>query len=80
MFQISAVASSDVKLDVEKSKKKKQPRRLIHCSDGILEEYSTDEEERQPLPPSIDPVRFQLALKSQGSFSLLLGLFYQALA
>jgi len=28
----------------ENPKKKKIPRRIIHCSDGIYEEYSTDEE------------------------------------
>ncbi|KAK3094003.1 hypothetical protein FSP39_022793 [Pinctada imbricata] len=32
-------------------KKKKVPRKIIHCSDGILEEYSTDEEEDKPPPP-----------------------------
>lgn len=29
----------------ENPKKKKFPRRIIHCSDGIYEEYSTDEED-----------------------------------
>ena len=28
-------------------KKKKVPKRILHFSDGILEEYSTDEEERE---------------------------------
>jgi len=28
-------------------KKKKEPRRIIHFSDGVLEEYSTDEEEER---------------------------------
>ena len=40
-------------------KKKKVPRRVIHCSDGVLEEYSTDEENDEvdavQLPP-VDPV------------------------
>ena len=26
-------------------KKKKEPRRVVYCSDGVYEEYSTDEEE-----------------------------------
>ena len=26
-------------------RKKKVPRRVVHCSDGVYEEYSTDEEE-----------------------------------
>ena len=30
---------------VAPTKKKKEPRRVIHCSDGVYEEYSTDEEE-----------------------------------
>ncbi|KAK3591621.1 hypothetical protein CHS0354_013805 [Potamilus streckersoni] len=38
--------------------KKKQPRRILHFSDGILEEYSTDEEDdtdQAPPEPSVDP-------------------------
>ena len=27
------------------AKKKKEPRRVVYCSDGVYEEYSTDEEE-----------------------------------
>lgn len=39
-------------------KKKKVPRKLIHCSDGVLEEYSTDEEEEvKPPEPTVNPVR-----------------------
>ena len=26
-------------------RKKKVPRRVVHCSDGVYEEYSTDEDE-----------------------------------
>lgn len=33
--------------------KKKQPRRILHFSDGILEEYSTDEEEEKEAPVPI---------------------------
>lgn len=41
--------------------KKKKPRRVLHFSDGVLEEYSTDEEEggeeeNKQLQPPIDPV------------------------
>ncbi|ESP02922.1 hypothetical protein LOTGIDRAFT_212450 [Lottia gigantea] len=37
-------------------KQKKIPRRIIHFSDGVLEEYSTDEEEEKlPEKPSVDP-------------------------
>ncbi|XP_050405649.1 protein FAM177A1 [Patella vulgata] len=36
--------------------KKKVPRRIIHFSDGTLEEYSTDEDEEKPPPkPTVDP-------------------------
>ncbi|XP_019627532.1 PREDICTED: protein FAM177A1-like [Branchiostoma belcheri] len=36
--------------------KKKQPRRVLHCSDGIYEEYSTDEEdETDTQQPEVDP-------------------------
>ncbi|XP_052272878.1 protein FAM177A1-like isoform X2 [Dreissena polymorpha] len=47
------VEFTDVVLEGEHvtSKKKKEPRRLVHFSDGVLEEYSTDEEEDQPAPP-----------------------------
>ncbi|KAK7067068.1 hypothetical protein SK128_010787, partial [Halocaridina rubra] len=31
-------------------KKSKKPRRILHFSDGTLEEYSTDEEEEKPQP------------------------------
>ena len=40
----------------------KKPRRIIHFSDGVLEEYSTDEEDGEDgeltKAPPIDPVRF----------------------
>jgi hypothetical protein len=42
--------------DPEQPPKKKVPRRLIYCSDGVLEEYSTDEEEEVPPEPTVDPV------------------------
>lgn len=33
--------------DDSSKKKKKVPKRILHFSDGVLEEYSTDEEERE---------------------------------
>ena len=33
--------------DDSSNKKKKVPKRILHFSDGVLEEYSTDEEERE---------------------------------
>ena len=47
-----------LEVDEEKGKKKKKvPRRILHFSDGILEEYSTDEdEEEKPPPKPVDPV------------------------
>ncbi|XP_076816400.1 protein FAM177A1-like isoform X1 [Clavelina lepadiformis] len=49
----TAVLCPDQRFKIDKHGKVKYPRRLIHCSDGILEEYSTDEEEEEepPLPP-----------------------------
>ncbi|OWF40231.1 protein FAM177A1-like [Mizuhopecten yessoensis] len=50
---------TNVSLDAEALSpiKKKQPRRILHFSDGILEEYSTDEdeEEKKPAEPPVDP-------------------------
>ena len=39
-------------------KKKKVPRRILHFSDGIMEEYSTDEEDEDDVDkgPTVDPV------------------------
>ncbi|XP_022198984.2 protein FAM177A1 [Nilaparvata lugens] len=34
--------------DAEKGKKKRIPRRVLHFSDGVIEEYSTDEETDDP--------------------------------
>ena len=38
--------------------KKKVPRKILHFSDGTLEEYSTDEEEpvTEDTTPPVDPV------------------------
>ena len=51
----------NVPLDEEKlaGKKRKQPRRILHFSDGILEEYSTDEEEDEQDAPAVDPVSIE---------------------
>ncbi|KAK7474696.1 hypothetical protein BaRGS_00034061 [Batillaria attramentaria] len=41
---------------VSLEKKKKAPKRILHFSDGVLEEYSTDEdEETTPMQPPVDP-------------------------
>ena len=46
--------------DRNQAKKNKAPRRILHFSDGVLEEYSTDEDEDEndssPLQPVVDPV------------------------
>ncbi|CAH1790983.1 unnamed protein product [Owenia fusiformis] len=44
-------------LTADGKRKKKQPRRILHFSDGILEEYSTDEEEGEDQvdQPQVDP-------------------------
>ena len=33
----------------EEKRRRRVPRRLIHCSDGVVEEYSTDEEGLEEL-------------------------------
>ena len=33
----------------EEKRRRRVPRRVIHCSDGVVEEYSTDEEELEEL-------------------------------
>ena len=41
--------------------KKRIPKRVIHFSDGVIEEYSTDEEdgdEPEPSEPPVNPVSF----------------------
>lgn len=41
---------------INKAGKVKVPRRVLHCSDGVYEEYSTDEEEDEAeLQPVVDP-------------------------
>ncbi|CAG2255353.1 unnamed protein product [Mytilus edulis] len=47
---------TDISLQEGQKKKKKQPRRILHFSDGILEEYSTDEEDENPPQPVVDTV------------------------
>nr|XP_002735602.2 PREDICTED: protein FAM177A1-like [Saccoglossus kowalevskii] len=44
-------------IHLEEGRKKKVPRRVIHFSDGVIEEYSTDEEEEEEKEdkPLIDP-------------------------
>ncbi|XP_023932299.1 protein FAM177A1-like [Lingula anatina] len=47
---------TNIPLEENPQKKKKQPRRILHFSDGILEEYSTDEEEEEKdKPEPVDP-------------------------
>ncbi len=47
-------------VDLSEGPKKRIPKRVIHFSDGVLEEYSTDEEEDEedggPSEPPVDPV------------------------
>ena len=33
----------------DEGRRRRIPRRVIHCSDGVVEEYSTDEEELEEL-------------------------------
>ena len=54
----TVTSGNDPEIQV-KGKKQKVPRRILHFSDGILEEYSTDEEEEEDQvdqAPPVDPV------------------------
>ncbi|CAD5119691.1 DgyrCDS8283 [Dimorphilus gyrociliatus] len=55
----STISMSEIHLQKENTSitigKKKEPRRRVYCSDGVYEEYSTDEEEPVELPPPVDP-------------------------
>lgn len=49
----SVLSPSNISL--EKSELGRKPKRIIHCSDGIVEEYSTDEEDGEAEPePVVD--------------------------
>ena len=37
-------------------KRNKKPKRVLHFSDGILEEYSSDEEDSKEVKEIVDPV------------------------
>ncbi|XP_041354532.1 protein FAM177A1-like [Gigantopelta aegis] len=51
-----AAEFTNILLDPDKPTKKKVPKRVLHFSDGILEEYSSDEDEDKPPPePPVDP-------------------------
>ena len=41
------MSNCDVEISIEESKKSKKPPKLVYCGDGVLEEYSEDEEEIQ---------------------------------
>lgn len=52
------VVSPDNK-SLENSERGRKPRRVIHFSDGVMEEYSTDEEDgagEETTGPIVDPV------------------------
>ena len=57
LFQIKMDKDEYVDPNTVEGVKKRQPKRVIHCSDGIIEEYSSEEEtevsylvRRQPSP------------------------------
>jgi hypothetical protein len=41
-------------------RKEKVPRKIIHCSDGVIEEYSSDEDEPPEVTNKLNPVIFQI--------------------
>ena len=70
-FQDDRVQFNNVPLEDSGQKKKKQkvPRRILHFSDGVLEEYSTDEEEeKEPEAPVIDPVCYMFVVQYEATF------------
>ena len=42
-------AASTAGATSDEKRRRRVPRRVIHCSDGVVEEYSTDEEELEEL-------------------------------
>lgn len=51
---------TNIPLEAEKHTKLRKPRRILHFSDGVLEEYSSDEEEPVKTGPVVDPVSEKL--------------------
>ena len=76
-----SIASVSVVMgDGNQAKKNKVPRRILHFSDGILEEYSTDEDEdesdKAPLQP-VDPVSHRMMFLCMGlTLSVCFRFFY----
>ena len=48
--------------DNSNEKKQKVPRRVLHFSDGALEEYSTDEEEEEQKQEEVKKKKIESAL------------------
>ena len=68
-FQVDTeVEFTNISLEQTTEKKKKVPKRILHFSDGVLEEYSTDEEEEIVKPPPVDPVRISQAYVLSDSY------------
>jgi len=54
--------------EVQLEKKQRTPCRILHFSDGILEEYSTDGEEEEKVDqPSVNQVTLQNILNTRYS-------------
>lgn len=52
--------SSDSGIQSPTAKKERKPKRVLYCSDGVYEEYSSDEEGVYSMSsePPVDPVRY----------------------
>ena len=61
LLELQTVQGSSPDAENPPVKKKKEPRRVVYCSDGVYEEYSTDEEEIE-LEKQADEERKQRAL------------------
>ncbi|GBO28125.1 hypothetical protein AVEN_125539-1 [Araneus ventricosus] len=62
MVHSSGDSMSFTEINLTELQRKKAPKRLVYFSDGILEEYSSDEDEvdnaAKDTQPLIDPVSF----------------------
>lgn len=54
----SMTLSSDSGIQISSHKTDRKPKRVLHCSDGVYEEYSSDEDGVYPIADNslVDPV------------------------
>ena len=53
------INTASLDMDLPPAKKNKVPKRILHFSDGILEEYSSDDsDDSEDIAEKVDPVSF----------------------